>query len=140
MTLFVYTLLSALFAAVTPICNKFLSSGTSAPAAILARTMVALVFSSGSFMVQPEAFDMAMFSKRTMLIIILSEIAMGFSWIFYFKALKIGKASLVAAVEPATCVFTVVLAAIFLGEMVSWKSGLGCLLVGCGTLLLILDK
>lgn len=135
-----YTLLSALFAAITAISTKLISDGTSAQAAILVRTMVALIFSSGSFMVQPETFNLSIFSKRTFFIIVISEFAMAFSWIFYFKALKIGKASLVASVEPATFVFTVILSCLFLGELVSWRTTAGCFLVGGGTLLLILDK
>lgn len=135
-----YTMLSAALAAVTAISTKLISDGTSAPAAILVRTMVALVFSSGSFMVQPEAFNLSQFSQRSFFIIVLSELAMAFSWVFYFKALKIGKASLVASVEPATFVFTVILSLLFLGEIVSWRTAFGCLLIGGGTLLLIFER
>jgi transporter family protein len=63
--------------------------------------------------------------------------ATGFSWIFYFKALQLGKVSQVAPVDKLSVALTILLSVVFLGEALSWKTTIGALLIISGTIVLI---
>ena len=76
-------------------------------------------------------------SKHTLLFLVLSGMATGLSWLFYFKALQVGEASKVAPVDKLSVVFTIILAFVFLGEPLSMKVVLGGLLILAGSLVLI---
>jgi len=77
-------------------------------------------------------------SKHNLFFLIISGLATGLSWIFYFKALQLGKVSQVAPVDKLSVALTIVLSVIFLGEVLSWKTALGALLIIAGTVVLIL--
>ena len=85
-----------------------------------------------------DGFSLTSFSSREWILIALAGIAGALSWLFYFFALKQGFASKVAAIDRLSLVFVVVLAAVFLGETLGWKSALGALLMVAGALLITL--
>lgn len=85
-----------------------------------------------------DGFSLTSFSSREWILIALAGIAGALSWLFYFFALKQGFASKVAAIDRLSLVFVVVLAAVFLGETLGWKSVLGALLMVAGALLITL--
>ena len=77
-------------------------------------------------------------SKRSWLFLILSGLATGASWLCYYKALQVGEATKVVPVDKLSVVFTILLAAVFLRETLTVKSVIGCILIGAGTLLMVL--
>jgi transporter family protein len=77
-------------------------------------------------------------SKHSLFFLVVSGLATGLSWIFYFKALQMGKVSQVAPVDKLSVALTILLSVIFLGEALSWKTAIGALLIIGGTVVLIL--
>ena len=77
-------------------------------------------------------------SNKSWLFLILSGLATGASWLCYYHALQIGQASKVVPVDKLSVVITLVLAFVFLHEQFTWKSAVGCVLIGAGTLLMVL--
>ena len=134
----VYALLSAFFASLTAILAKIGVTGINSDLATAIRTVVilivawAIVFSRGEFKGINEL------SKHTVIFLVLSGIATGLSWIFYFKALQIGKASQVAPVDKLSVALTILLSVIILKEALTLKAAIGALLIIGGTLILIL--
>ncbi|MGM9676806.1 MAG: EamA family transporter, partial [Butyricicoccus sp.] len=77
-------------------------------------------------------------SKKSWMFLILSGLATGASWLCYYRALQIGEASKVVPIDKLSVVITLVLAFIFLHEQFTMKSLFGCLLIGAGTLMMVL--
>lgn len=77
-------------------------------------------------------------SRKSWLFLILSGLATGVSWLCYYRALQLGEASKVVPVDKLSVVLTLVLAFVFLHEEFTVKSVVGCLLIGAGTLLMVL--
>ena len=69
---------------------------------------------------------------------ILSGLATGASWLCYYKALQMGEASKVVPIDKLSVVITLILAFVFLHEQFTIKSIIGCILIGAGTLLMVL--
>lgn len=134
----VYALLSALFAALTTIFAKVGVSQINSNLATAIRTVVILVIAWGIVFATQGQAQLGTLSRRTLVFLVLSGIATGLSWLCYFKALQLGKASLVAPVDKASLVMIVVLSALFLGEPLTWQSTLGSALIVAGTLIFIL--
>lgn len=134
----VYALLSALFAALTTIFAKVGVSDVNSNLATAIRTVVILVIAWGIVFATDGQAQLGTLSRRTLVFLILSGIATGLSWLCYFKALQLGQASLVAPIDKASLVLIVVLAAIFLGEPLTWQSTVGSALIVAGTLVFIL--
>jgi transporter family protein len=76
-------------------------------------------------------------TKQNILFLCLSGVATGLSWIFYFKALQLGKVSQVAPVDKMSVAIAIILSVIFLGETLDVKTIVGALLIIAGTLVLI---
>lgn len=134
----VYALLSALFAALTTIFAKVGVSDVNSNLATAIRTVVILVIAWGIVFATDGQAQLGTLSRRTLVFLILSGIATGLSWLCYFKALQLGQASLVAPIDKASLVLIVVLAAIFLGEPLTWQSTVGSALIVAGTLVFLL--
>ncbi len=134
----IYALLSAVFAAATAILAKVGVKGIDSNAATAIRTAVILfltwgiVLFSGAFKQLPEI------SRRNWIFLILSGLATGLSWLFYFKALQAGPASKVAPIDKLSVALTIFFAIIFLGEAAEMKVILGGLLIVAGSLLMLL--
>lgn len=134
----IYALLSAVFAALTAILAKVGVKDIQSDLATAIRTMVILIVAWGIVFIKGQASGISSLSKNTLMFLIFSGIATGCSWIFYFKALQIGKVSQVAAVDKLSVALTIILSVIFLGESLSWQSILGATLIIAGTIVLIL--
>lgn len=133
-----FALLSAFFAALTAIFAKVGVSGVNSNLATAIRTIVVLLIAWGIVLARNEAKGISMLSKRNITFLILSGIATGLSWIFYFKALQLGQVSQVAPVDKLSVALTIALSVIFLGEALTVKAAIGSILIIVGTLILIL--
>lgn len=133
----IYALLSALFAALTAIFAKVGIKGVDTDLATAIRTVVILFIAWGIAFFRGGAFTMNSLSKQNILFLCLSGVATGLSWIFYFKALQLGKVSQVAPVDKLSVAIAIILAVVFLGEPLTAKTALGALLIIGGTFVLI---
>lgn len=134
----VYALLSAFFAALTAIFAKISIKNVDTDLATAIRTVVILILAWAIAFFRGGAATIHTLSKQNIIFLCLSGIATGLSWIFYFKALQIGKVSQVAPVDKMSVVIALILAFIFLGEPMTLKTTVGAALVVGGTLVLIL--
>ena len=135
---FVFALLSAVFAALTSILAKVGIDGVTSNLATAIRTMVVLAMAWGMVFVTNTQGGLTDISKKSWLFLILSGLATGASWLCYYRALQIGEASKVVPIDKLSVVITLVLAFVFLHERFTPKSLIGCLLIGAGTLLMVL--
>lgn len=133
-----YALLSAVFAALTAVLAKVGIRGVNSDLATAIRTVVILVVAWGIFLARDHPADVWQLSARTWIFLGLSGVATGLSWIFYFKALQLGKVSQVAPVDKLSVALAIVLSVVFLGETLTLKVALGAGLIIGGTLVLIL--
>ena len=135
---FVFALLSAVFAALTSILAKVGIDGVNSNLVTAIRTMVVLAMAWGMVFVTNTQGGLTDISKKSWLFLILSGLATGASWLCYYRALQIGEASKVVPIDKLSVVITLVLAFVFLHERFTPKSLIGCLLIGAGTLLMVL--
>lgn len=133
----IYALLSALFASLTAIFAKIGITGVNSNLATAIRTIVILVVAWGIVLAKGETKGIATLSKQNLIFLVISGIATGLSWIFYFKALQIGKVSQVAPVDKLSVALTIGLSVIFLGEALTVKTAIGAVLIIAGTAVLI---
>lgn len=134
----IYALLSAFFAALTAILAKVGIKGVNSDLATAIRTSVILFITWGIAIFRGGTATVTTLSKHNLLFLGLSGIATGLSWVFYFKALQLGKVSQVAPVDKLSVALAIVLSVIFLGESLTWKDAIGAALIVVGTLILIL--
>ena len=134
----ILALLSALFAALTSILAKVGIDGVDSNLATAVRTVVVVMMAWGMVFLTNAQSGLSAISRKSWLFLILSGLATGASWLCYYKALQIGEASKVVPVDKLSVVFTLILAFVFLHEQFTIKSVLGCLLIGAGTLLMVL--
>ena len=134
----VFALLSAVFAALTSILAKVGISGVNSNLATALRTVVVLVMAWGMVFVTNAQGGITDISRKSWVFLILSGLATGASWLCYYYALQIGEASRVVPVDKLSVVITLVLAFVFLHEKFTVHSLIGCILIGAGTLLVVL--
>ena len=134
----ILALLSAIFAALTSILAKVGIDGVNSNLATALRTVVVVMMAWGMVFLTNAQSGLSAISRKSWLFLILSGLATGVSWLCYYKALQIGEASKVVPVDKLSVVFTLILAFVFLHEQFTIKSVLGCLLIGAGTLLMVL--
>jgi len=133
-----YALLSALFAALTGILAKVGVKGISGNVATAVRTFVILFVAWGIVFFGGQIKEVKDLNKTNLIFLVLSGLATGCSWIFYFKALETGNVSKVAAIDKVSIVFVMILAFAFLGEPMALKTVIGGALILGGTLFLVL--
>lgn len=133
----IYALLSAFFASITAITSKLGVAQINSNLATGIRTIVILFMIWGIVLSRGEAKGMSTLSRQSVLFLVVSGIATGLSWIFYFKALKMGNVSEVALVDKLSVALTIILAALFLGESLTSKTIIGAGLIIAGTLVMI---
>jgi transporter family protein len=132
----IWALLSAVFAALTAIFAKIGVENINSDLATFIRTIVVLVcfllllLATGQ-LVPPEAI-----SNRTWTFLVLSGLGTGASWLCYFRALKLGPASLVAPVDKLSVVLVAIFGVLVLGERPSPTGWLGIAMIGCGAVLI----
>lgn len=129
---------SAVFAALTSILAKIGIEGIGSHLATAIRTMVVVVMAWGMVFLTHQQEGLSTISQKSWLFLILSGLATGASWLCYYKALQMGEASRVVPIDKLSVVITLVLAFVFLHEQFTTKSLIGCILIGAGTLLLVL--
>ena len=129
---------ASVFAALTSILAKIGIDGVNSNLATAIRTFVVLIMSWGMVFITNTQGSIVDISKRSWLFLILSGLATGASWLCYYKALQLGEASKVVPIDKLSVVITLVLAALFLHEKFTPKSVIGCVLIGIGTLLMVL--
>ena len=135
MTWWMFAFLSALAASGTAILAKIGIKGVPSNLATAIRTAVVLVFSWGLVFATREQEALRDLKARSVLFLVLSGLGTGVSWLAYFKALQMAPASRVAPIDKLSLAFTIVLAALVLGESISWKLCLGAGLMVGGALL-----
>ena len=135
---FVFALLSAVFAALTSILAKIGIEGVNSNLATAIRTVVVVLMAWGIVFLTNAQGGISGIGKKSWLFLILSGLATGASWLCYYKALQMCEASKVVPVDKLSVVITLVLAFIFLHESFTPKSIAGCVLIGTGTLLMVL--
>src|ERR1700761_3770004 len=133
----IYALLSALFAALTAIFAKVGVKGIDSDLATAIRTVIILILAWSIALYKGSAENMGSLSRTNWIFLVLSGCATGLSWIFYFKALQVGRVSQVAPVDKLSVALAIVLSVIFLKEPLSLKTASGALLIIAGTLVLI---
>lgn len=135
---FVLALLSAVFAALTSILAKVGIEGVNSNLATAIRTVVVVVMAWGMVFLTNAQGGILDISKKSWIFLILSGLATGASWLCYYRALQIGEASKVVPIDKLSVVITLVLSFIFLHEKFTPKSLIGCILIGVGTLVMVL--
>ncbi len=134
----IYALLSAFFAALTAIFAKVGIKNMDTDLATAIRTAIILILAWGIALFKGSVVALPQLTRQNWLFLLLSGIATGLSWIFYFKALQLGKVSQVAPVDKLSVAIAIILSVIVLGEVLTWKSAIGALLIIAGTIVLIL--
>lgn len=135
---FVFALLSAIFAALTSILAKVGIDGVNSNLATAIRTVVVVVMAWGMVFLTNTQGGIADISKKSWTFLILSGVATGASWLCYYKALQIGEVAKVVPIDKLSVVITLALAFVFLHEQFTLKSLIGCLLIGAGSLVMVL--
>ena len=134
----VFAILSAIFAALTSILAKVGIEGVNSNLATAIRTVVVVVMAWGMVFLTNAQNGIAEISKRSWLFLVLSGLATGVSWLCYYKALQLGDASKVVPIDKLSVVITLILAFVFLHEQFTMKSLIGCIIIGIGTMVMVL--
>lgn len=132
-----FAVLSSVFAALTSILAKIGIDGVNSNLATAIRTTVVLVMAWGMVFLTHAQNGVGQIGKKSWIFLILSGLATGASWLCYYRALQIGEASKVVPIDKMSVVITLILAFVFLHESVTPKALIGCILIGAGTLLMV---
>ena len=135
---FVFAILSAVFSALTSILAKVGIEGVNSNLASAIRTLVVVLMAWLMVFITNAQGGLSSISKKSWLFLILSGLATGASWLCYYKALQMGEASKVVPIDKLSVIITLILAFVFLHEQFTIKSIIGCILIGAGTLLMVL--
>lgn len=135
---FILALLSAVFAALTSILAKVGIEGVNSNLATAIRTAVVLVMSWGMVFITSAQSGLDEISRKSWIFLILSGLATGASWLCYYRAVQLGDVSKVVPIDKLSVIITLVLAFVFLHEKFTPKSAVGCLLIGAGSLLMVI--
>lgn len=135
---FLFALLSAIFASLTSILAKVGIEGVNSNLATAIRTVVVVVMAWGMVFLTDAQGGIWDISRKSWIFLTLSGLATGASWLCYYHALQIGDASKVVPIDKLSVVITLALAFLFLHEEFTAKSLIGCLLIGAGTLVMVL--
>lgn len=133
----VFALLSAVFAALTSILAKVGIEGVNSNLATAIRTIVVVILAWGMVFLTNAQGGIAQISRKSWVFLILSGLATGGSWLCYYHALQIGDVSKVVPIDKLSVVITLVMGFLFLHEQFSAKSLIGCILIGVGTLVMV---
>ena len=134
----IFAVLSAVFAVLTSILAKIGIEGVNSNLATAIRTIVVVIMAWGMVFLTHAQNGLAEISKKSWIFLILSGLATGASWLCYYKALQMGDASKVVPIDKLSVVITLILAFVFLHEQFTAKSLIGCILIGAGTLIMVL--
>ena len=135
---FLFAILSAVFAALTSILAKIGIEGVNSNLATAIRTVVVVIMAWGMVFLTHTQGGIAEISRKSWTFLILSGLATGASWLCYYHALQIGEASKVVPIDKLSVVITLILAFVFLHEEFTARSLIGCVLIGAGTLIMVI--
>ena len=135
---FIFALLSAIFASLTSILAEIGIDGVNSNLATAIRTVVVVMMAWGMVFLTHTQSGLSEISRKSWVFLILSGLATGASWLCYYRALQMGEASKVVPIDKLSVVITLALAFIFLHEKFTIKSLIGCILIGAGTLVMVL--
>lgn len=133
----IYALLSAFFAALTAVLAKVGIKGIDSNLATAIRTVIILLLVWAIVFFKGGQTGISGLTKQNWIFLILSGLATGLSWIFYFKALQMGKVSQVAPVDKASVAIALILSVVFLGEPLTYKTVIAVLMIMGGTIILV---
>ena len=134
----IFAILSAVFAALTSILAKVGIEGVDSNLATAVRTVVVVIMAWAMVFITSAQSGLSQISRKSCIFLILSGIATGASWLCYYKAIQLGDVSKVVPVDKLSIVITLILAFVFLHEEFTVKSVIGCILIGAGTLFMVL--
>jgi len=134
----IFALLSAFFAALTALFAKKGLHGVNSDLATAIRTVIILIISWSIVFFKGNFKSVNELTQQNWIFLILSGIATGLSWVFYFRALQLGEMGKVAVIDKLSLALTIILAFVFLGEPMTWKTIIGGGLVIAGSLVLVL--
>lgn len=140
MNWFIPAILSAVFAAATAILAKIGIKDINSNLATAIRTVVILLFAWGIVFGQGLQNGLHKISGYSLLFLILSGVTTGLSWLFYFRALQVGTATHVAPIDKLSLIFTIIFAALFLKEKLTFGVGLGAALMTAGAIVISLSR
>lgn len=135
---FVFALLSAIFASLTSILAKVGIDGVNSNLATAIRTVVVVIMAWGMVFLTNGQQGILEISKKSWFFLILSGLSTGASWLCYYRALQVGEASKVVPIDKLSVVITLVLAFLFFHEDFTLKSLVGCIMIGIGTLIMVI--
>lgn len=135
---FIFALFSAIFAALSSILAKVGIDGVNSNLATAIRTAVVVLMAWILVFITKTENNILYIGRKSWIFLILSGLSTGVSWLCYYRALQIGDASKVVPIDKLSVVITLVLAFIFLHENFTVKSLIGCILIGIGTLIMVL--
>ena len=135
---FLFAILSAIFAAATSILAKIGIEGINSNLATAIRTVVVLIMAWGIVFITGTQNEVPSISHKSWIFLVLSGIATGISWLFYYKALQIGEASKVVPIDKFSVIISIVLAFVILGEKVTIAKVIGSMLITIGTFIMLL--
>ncbi len=140
MSWLVYALLSAVFAAMTTILAKIGVRDVDSNLATAIRTTVILIFTWGIVFAQKTTTQLQTINRSSMLFLVLSGLATGLSWLFYFRALQVGEATKVVPIDKLSLILTIIFAALFLKERFTLFTAIGAVLMMAGAIMISLTK
>lgn len=140
MSWFFYALLSALFAAATAILGKIGVKDINSNLATAIRTVVVLIFAWGIVLGQGLHKQIGSISKISLVFLVLSGLATGLSWLFYYRALQMGEASKVAPIDKLSLILTIILAGVFLKEKITIPIAIGVGFITAGSYIIAFIK
>ena len=135
---FIFALFSAIFAALSSILAKVGIDGVNSNLATAIRTAVVVLMAWVLVFITKTENSIFYIGRKSWIFLILSGLSTGISWLCYYRVLQIGDASKVVPIDKLSIVITLVLAFIFLHENFTVKSLIGCILIGIGTLIMVL--
>ena len=135
---FIFAILSAVFAALTSILAKVGIEGVDSNLATAVRTVVVVAMAWIMVFITNAQSGLLQIGRKSWIFLILSGIATGASWLCYYKAIQLGDVSKVVPVDKLSVIITLALAFVFLHESFTVKSAIGCVLIGAGTLIMVL--
>ncbi len=133
----IFALGSAFFAGLTAVLAKIGVKNIPSNLATLIRTMVIIVFLGLIVALRKEWRNPLTIDRHSLIFLVLSALATGFSWLCYFRALQSGPASLVAPIDKLSLVFAILFSLAFLGERLGFYQWVGVILISIGTLVVI---
>ena len=134
----IFAILSAVFAALTSILAKVGIEGVDSNLATAVRTIVVVIMAWAMVFITNTQSGLSQISRKSWIFLILSGIATGASWLCYYKAIQLGDVSKVVPIDKLSVVVTLILAFVFLHEEFTVKSVIGCILIGAGTMFMVL--